>query len=174
MLKKFASERPFLTRLIIISGLSLIFTLLFNEATYMMQKDASDRAPQTITLVIPAGTAQQIEAGEPVPSIPEEMVFVVGDVLEVKNEDSVSHQLGPIWVPPGSSGRLVMEQAEKLSLRCSFQSAQFLGLDVRPATTMNTRLIALLLTTPTLAVLIFLYSLAAYPIRPSGAKKAGV
>jgi len=117
-------------------------------------------------------TARQIEAGEPVPSIPEEMVFVVGDVLEVKNEDSVSHQLGPIWVPPGSSGRLVMEQAEKLSLNCSFQSNQFLGLDVRPATNLNTRLIALFLTTPTLAVLIFLYSLAAYPIRSSGAKKA--
>jgi hypothetical protein len=174
MIKKFASERPFLTRLIIISVVSIIFTILFNEATYLMQRDASDRAPQTITLVIPAGAAQQIEAGEPVPSIPEEMTFVVGDVLEVKNEDSVSHQLGPIWVPPGSSGRLVMEQAEKLSLSCSFQSSQFLGLDVRPATTMNTRLIALFLTAPTLAVLIFLYSLAAYPIRPPGAKKAGV
>jgi hypothetical protein len=93
------------------------------------------------------------------------MVFVVGDVLEVRNEDAVGHQLGPTWTPPGAVSKLVMEQASRTAADCSFSSSGAMGLDVRPATTMGTRLTGLFLTMPTLAVLLFLYSLAAYPIR---------
>ena len=34
------------------------------------------------------------------------MSFVVGDTLVVKNEDSVEHQLGPLWIPAGSSASM--------------------------------------------------------------------
>lgn len=158
--------RPYLVRLLIVSAISLIFSAAFNEITYLMQKDEHDRAPKTVELVILPGTAERVAAGQKAPNIPEEMVFVVGDVLEVRNQDSVIHQLGPVTVPPGGTGKLVMKQAENYAYSCSFQTDKYLGIDVRPSTTWTTRVTALLLVTPTTAVLGFLYSLVAYPIKP--------
>lgn len=157
--------KAYLLRLGIIVVISIVFALAFNEITYRLQKDQADRAPGTIQLVIPEGSAKLVEAGQNPVSIPEEMVFVTGDVLEVVNMDSAPHQLGPIWVPPGTTGRLVMEKAEKLAYTCSFQADQYLGLDVRPPTTFGTRIVALSLSAPTVATLLFLYSLLVYPVK---------
>ncbi len=164
-MKSRLNRRPYWIRLGIVSVISLVFAVGFNEATYALQKTPTDRGPKTIQLVIPAGTAEMIASGKPAPAIPEEMVFVVGDVLEVINQDSASHQLGPIWVPAGASGSLVMNQVERIAYTCSFQSQNYLGLDIRPPTTISTRITALVLTVPTLAALIFLYSLAAFPVK---------
>lgn len=165
---------PALLRLTLITAVSFIFAFAFNEATYAMQKEPTDRAPTTFTVVVPDGTAARLEAGEQMNLLPEEITFVLGDVLEVKNEDSVSHQLGPIWVPPGATSRLNMEKADRFSYSCSFQSNRYLGFEVRPATTWGTRAVALFLTVPTLAVLVFLYSLALYPLKINRRKNAGV
>ncbi len=157
--------RPYLVRLLVILGLSTIFVTLFNEVVYLLQKDQSDRAPKTIELVIPAGAARQVEAGKEVAAIPSEISFVVGDVLEVKNMDDVSHQLGPVWVPPGASARLDMKQAEQIAYTCSFQATRYLGLDVRQPTTLGTRLTALAVAAPTMTSLLFVYSLLVFPIK---------
>jgi hypothetical protein len=165
--------RPYLVRLAIVLGISLVFALIFNEVSYLLLKDDGDRAPETIQLVIPEGTAQDIESGEQTLEIPVEMTFVIGDVLEVVNQDEVPHQLGPVWVPPGAMGSLVMEQAGKFAYSCSFQSTQYLGLDVRPPTTISTRVTALALTVPTLASLIYIYSLLIVPVKPAVPATAG-
>jgi len=159
--------RPYLNRLVIVFIISLTFAVAFNEISFLLQKEKYDRAPETITLVIPEGTAARVEAGEDVPSIPSEMEFVLGDVLTVRNEDNVSHQLGPIWVPPGTTGSLVLEQAQNVVLSCSFQPSRYLGLDVRQSTTMGIRLIGLAISVPTMGALIFVYSLLVYPIKPT-------
>lgn len=157
--------KPVISRFLLILAISVFFTFLFNEASYLLLKEKSDRAPQTIQLVIPAGTAKKIGNGEQNLSIPSEMIFVLGDVLEVKNNDNVSHQLGPIWVPPGATGSLVMEIADKFAYSCSFLPNKYLNLDVRESTTISTRIIGMLLAAPTLAVLLFLYSFLIFPIR---------
>jgi hypothetical protein len=154
----------YLKRLLIVFGICLVFVLAFNEATYMLQKDQFDRAPQTIQLVVPAGTAELVAAGQAVPAIPKEMVFMLGDTLQVKNEDVVAHQLGPIWVPPGGTSSLKMEQADKYAYHCSFAATQYLGLDVRQPTTLGVRLTALAFATPTMTALVFLYSLLVFPV----------
>lgn len=159
--------KPYLKRLLIVAALCVVLVIAFNEITFLLQKDEYDRAPQTVTLVIPPGTAERVESGEDVPSIPDEMVFVLGDVLEIKNEDTVSHQLGPIWVPAGSTGSLVMEQAENYAFSCSFQTSRYLGLDVRQPTTTGTKLIALGLAAPTVTTLVFIYSLLIFPVKPN-------
>jgi hypothetical protein len=161
-----STVRPYLIRLGIIFGLSLVFVIAFNEISFLIQKDQHDRAPKTIQLVIPAGTAESVANGEDISDIPDEIVFVLGDTLEVVNEDTASHQLGPIWVPPGSTGKLVMEKASKLAYSCSFQTSQYLGLDVRQPTTFGTRVVGISIATPTMTALIFIYSLAASPIKP--------
>ena len=99
---------------------------------------------------------------------------MLGDVLEVENRDNVSHQLGPIWVPPGSTGSLVMERANNFAYSCSFQPSRYLGLDVREPTTMGTRFIALSFAAPTMTALAFLYSLLVFPVdkkKESGSSK---
>src|SRR4030067_2465707 len=100
--------KAYFLRLGIIGVISIVFALVFNEITYRLQKDQADRGPGTIQLVIPNGTAKLVEAGQNPVSIPAEMVFVTGDILEVINMDSAPHQLGPIWVPPGATGRVVV------------------------------------------------------------------
>lgn len=164
---------PYLVRLVIVAVVSLLFVTLFNEGAYLIQREDYDRAPTVIQLVVPSGTAARVSAGEPVPSIPEDMVFVVGDTLEVKNEDIEVHQLGPLTVPPGATARLVMEKADKYAYSCSFQPSRYLGLDVRQATTFMTRLTALLIATPTTAAFLFIYSLLVFPVRSKGKPASG-
>lgn len=167
-----SKRKPYFKRLLLVFLLSLAFVVIFNEGVFLLQKDKHDRAPSTIQLVIPAGTNARISAGEDVPTIPDEMVFVLGDTLEVKNEDDVSHQLGPIWVPPGSTGRLVLEQAQKLAYSCSFQPGQYFGLDVRQPTTLSTRITGVGLVTPATTALLFVYSLLIFPVKqPAPGKK---
>jgi hypothetical protein len=159
--------RPYVKRFVIVLLVSFLGALVFNEVTYLLQKDKNDRAPRTITLVIPAGTAARIADGEAEPSIPETMSFVIGDTLLVKNEDSAPHQLGPVWVPAGSTGSLVLKDANHYSYSCSFTPSRYLGLDVGLGTDITTRIAALAVSGPTLAGLFFLYSLLVFPVKPS-------
>jgi hypothetical protein len=157
---------PYLVRLVIVFVVAALVAIAINEGAYLFQKDRNDRQAGVIQLVIPAGTAMRIAQGEPAPGIPEKMSFVVGDVLEVKNEDSVDHQLGPVWVPPGTTGRLVLQEANRFSYSCSFSPDNYLGLDVMQRTSFTTRLTGLMISAPTLAAFLFIYSLAVYPVKP--------
>jgi hypothetical protein len=167
-----SSLRPYIIRLGVIFLFSVVFVALFNEASYRLQKDEFDRAPQTIELVIPAGTAARVDAGQDPMSLSSGMVFVLGDVLEVKNQDAVVHQLGPMLVPPGGSARMTMAKEENLLLSCSFQASRYLGLDIRQPTTITTRLTALMLGAPTTTVLLFMYSLLLWPVKTGAAAPA--
>lgn len=171
---KTSNARPYLIRLSITLVIATVFAFLFNEITYLMLKENTDRAPTTVRLVIPAGTAERVAAGEQPPDLPAEMTFVVGDVLEVQNNDTVDHQLGPIWVPSGATGKLVMGKVDRLAYTCSFQTSKYLGLDITQPTTLGTRMAGLIVSAPTVAALLFVYSLAAWPIKPKPAAGASV
>jgi len=158
--------QPYLTRLLLTFLVSAGLVAAINEGAYLFQKEKYDRPPQTVQLLIPSGTALRVAAGEQPPGLPQKMVFVVGDVLEVKNEDTVAHQLGPVWVPPGASGRLTLDQPNRYSYSCSFSAARFLGLEVRKPTTLATRLSALAIGVPPMTAFLFIYSLAAFPLKP--------
>ena len=153
-------------RAIILFLISLALVWAVSEGAYWLQKDKSDRAPSQIELVIPEGTAASIAAGQPVPSIPDEMVFVVGDTLVVRNNDLSDHQLGPLWVPAGTSASLVLDQANRYAYTCSFQTSKFLGLTVKSATTLSTRLSALMVAVPATTAFLFVYSILIWPLGP--------
>jgi len=163
---------PYVTRLLVITLVSLLGVVAVNEGAYLFQKEDTDRAPKSIQLVIPAGTSERVAAGEPSPTIPEKMVFVTGDVLEVVNQDGAAHQLGPVWVPPGATGRLDLGEANKYSYTCSFSPDRFLGLDVRAPTTLGTRIAGAMIATPPTVAFLFLYSLLVFPVKPEQ-KKVG-
>lgn len=159
-------------RLLLICVIGFGLTLLVNEAFFWLQKESFDRAPQEVILEIPAGTSERVAQGEPVPAIPEEMVFVVGDVLVVRNQDSESHQLGPLWVPAFSSARLNLDEPMRYVYNCSFQTTSYMGLEVRTPTTLATRFQGLILAAPATIIFFFLYSLTIYPLQPAPAQAA--
>jgi hypothetical protein len=154
-----------LRRVVILFIISLGVVFAGSEAAFRIQKETYDRAPTQVDLLIPLGTAAAISRGESVPTIPEEMVFVTGDTLLVRNEDEVDHQLGPLWIPAKSTASLVMEVPDQLAYSCSFQPDQYLGLDIRKPTTIATRLTALALAVPATTAFLFVYSLVISPLK---------
>jgi hypothetical protein len=158
--------KPYLIRLGIVLVVSIFLSVAFNELAFYFQKEAFDRQPEMITIVIPSDTAARVAQGETPPEIPGDLSFVVGDTLEVVNKDSISHQLGPLFIPAKSVARLVMENANQYTYACSFRSNEYLGITVRQPTTIGIRFTGLMLAAPTTAVLFFLYSLVLWPVKP--------
>ena len=101
--------RNFVIKRILISiVLGLLIGVTVSEVPFLFLRETA-RPPREIVLTIPAGTSDQIARGEQPPSIPENMTFVVGDTLVVKNEDGVDHKLGPLWIPANSSAQLSLD-----------------------------------------------------------------
>ncbi len=149
-------------RILISIVLGLLIGVLVSEVPFLfLQKTA--RPPREITLTIPAGTAEQVARGEQPPSIPANMTFVVGDRLVIRNEDTVDHKLGPLWIPANTSAQLSLDQEESLAYECSFQPGQYFGLDVREPLTPSTRIYGIIYVAFPMAILITLYSLVLTP-----------
>lgn len=130
-------------RVVLAFLLGFLLAVVMTEVAYRVQR-RENREAQRVELVIPAGTAERVAQGEKPPTIPEAMTFVLGDTLVVVNQDSVAHQLGPLWVPPGTSASLVLGRVENLALECSFQPQRYFGLEVREPVTWGTRLTGIL------------------------------
>lgn len=136
----------------------LLIGVALNEITFLFLRETA-RAPKVIEIVIPEGTAAQVARGETPPTIPDSMTFVVGDTVLVKNNDTADHELGPLWIPAGTSANLLLDDAESYAYSCSFQPGQYFGLDVHEALTTWTRLYGILFSGIPLGVLIALYAL---------------
>ncbi|MFL7867354.1 MAG: hypothetical protein AB8I58_00930 [Anaerolineales bacterium] len=149
-------------RVVISMLLGVLLAAVTTEVAYQVLK-RENRAPQRIELVIPAGTAENIADGEAPPSIPEDMNFVVGDTLVVVNQDSVDHQLGPLWIPAGTSASMNLDTEQKYVLQCSFAPTKFLGIDVLQPVTLATRLTGILFAGFPLGALFAVYSVLFVP-----------
>jgi hypothetical protein len=82
----------------------------------------------------------------------------------MKNEDSVDHKLGQLWIPANSSAQLALEQEASLAFECTFQPGNYFGLDVHEPLTMGTRIFGILYAGLPMAVLIALYSFI-FPVK---------
>ena len=138
--------------------IGLLVGALISEIPFLFLQETA-RPPQEILLTIPAGASEQVARGEQPPSIPENMAFVVGDVLIVENKDTIDHKLGPLWIPANSSARLPLNREESLAFECTFQSDNYLGLDVHQPLTLGTRIYGIISVGLPMALLIALYSL---------------
>ena len=145
-------------RIVISISLGILLATVFTEVSYWILK-RENRAPERIELVIPAGTADEITKGQVPPTIPEDMTFVVGDTLVVVNKDSVDHQLGPLWIPPGTSASLNLDTEQNYAFQCSFQPTKVFGLDVHEPVTPVTRLTGILFAGLPLGALFSVYSI---------------
>ncbi len=161
----------YLTRFAIVLALSIIAVWLVSELGVLLQNDTA-RAPMDVELVIPEGTAASVAAGNEGPSIPDEMTFVQGDVLVVVNHDTEPHSLGPLYVPPQTSASMHLDDADNFALNCSFNSTRYFGLNVKPPTTLRTRLTGIAFAAPPTAAMLFVYSLIVFPLKPLGSAAA--
>jgi hypothetical protein len=156
-------SRNFVIKRILFSiALALLMGVLISEVPFLFLQETA-RAPREIVLTIPAGTAEQVTRGEQPPSIPANMTFVVGDRLVVRNEDSVDHKLGPLWIPANSSAQMSLDQEESFAYECTFQPGQYFGLDVHEPLTTGTRIYGILYIALPMAILITLYSFVFVP-----------
>ena len=150
---------PLIVKRILFSLLiGLLLGVVISEIPFIFLRETA-RPPQEILLTIPEGAADQVARGQQPPSIPESMIFVVGDILVVQNQDVVDHKLGPLWIPANSSARLSLDREESLAFECSFQSDNYLGLDVHQSLTLSTRIYGIWYAGLPMAILIALYSL---------------
>jgi hypothetical protein len=155
--------RSLVIRKILVSAvLGLLVGILVSEVPFLFLQETA-RPPKEITMTIPAGTSDQVARGEQPPSIPENMTFVVGDKFIVRNEDSVDHKLGPLWIPANSSAELSLDREESLAYECSFQPGKYFGLDVREPLTLGTRLYGILFVALPMSIMIALYSFMIVP-----------
>lgn len=155
-----------LKRILISILIGVVGAWIVSEVSYRLNKDPNSRdEANRVELVIPAGTAERIANGEPALGIPNRMAFVEGDLLIVRNEDSVSHQLGPVWVPPQSSGVLQIDTASDYSYVCTFSDTKYFGLEVHPQLTLNSRIQGVLAMGLPSSVMIALYSILVVPIK---------
>jgi len=144
-------------RILISLVIGLLIGVSINEISFLYLKETA-RPPKEVILTIPKGTAEQVARGEQPPTIPDNMIFVVGDTLTVRNEDVVDHKLGPLWIPANSSAQLPLGNVASLAFQCSFQPSKYFGIDVREPLTINTRILGILLSGLPLGILIALYS----------------
>jgi hypothetical protein len=158
-------RREIVKRIILCLLAGFVLGAVITEVSYFLLKTPQDRGPQQIELVIPAGTAEHVAHGEPGPSIPADLTFVVGDTLVVRNEDAVSHQLGPLFIPSGTSASLHLDTVASYAYTCSFRPGQYIGLDVREPVTWSTRLTGVLFTGLPMGLLFALYAIFGAPYK---------
>ena len=156
-------------RILLTMGIGLAIGFALSEVSFQFLKEMN-RAPQTVVLVIPEGTAEAIAGGKKSPSIPDDMVFVVGDVLVVENHDQENHQLGPMWIPAGESASLQLKEEQNFAYKCSFSPTNVFGLEVQEPVTIKTRLSGLFFAGVPLGAMLALYSFVMWPIGREGSK----
>ena len=126
-------------RVIISFLLGIAVAAITTELAYFLLKK-ENREPGVIEMVIPAGTAELIRAGEAPPEIPKDMRFVVGDTLKIINQDNENHQLGPLWIPANSSASQKLTTEENMVVECTFQAGSYMGITVQEPVTWRTRI----------------------------------
>jgi hypothetical protein len=88
--------------------------------------DAADFA-----YVIPLGTGERIDRGEPVDIIPGNLDVRVGQVLRIVNEDTRGHLVGPFFVGRGETLTQRFASAGTLSGACSIHPSGQITVTVR-------------------------------------------
>ena len=146
-----------LKRIVISMLIGIVVGVAISEFSFIFLRETA-RPPQEVVLTIPIGTAEKVARGEQPPSIPLDMIFVVGDTLVMVNEDNVDHKLGQLWIPANSSARLELNEEQNMAFECSFQAGNYFGLDVRQALTLGTRIYGSLYAGLPLGILIAVYS----------------
>jgi hypothetical protein len=107
-----------------LAGIALVGTSI-GLARLVGERDGVDRV-----IVIPAGTAERLAAGQDVALIPEDLDFRLRDRLIVINDDVVEHQVGPFTVAPGDRLERRFSEAATFEGFCSLHPGGRITIDI--------------------------------------------
>jgi hypothetical protein len=161
-------RKELVLRLLLFMAFGLVAAFFISEIGFRLQNDTTSRDPTTVTIVIPPGTAAKVAQGESV--IPAGQMFVLGDTLVVKNEDSVTQTLGPLVIPASSTASMKLDTVGSIRYTCSFQPTQYYGIEVQQGLSFWMRLEAAILAGLPLGALLGVYSLLVIPLKPKDKK----
>ena len=82
------------------------------------------------TIVIPAGTAALLAAGQDVAIIPDDLRFRLRDRLIVVNQDNATHRVGPFTVLPGGRLEKLFSEAATIDGFCSLHASGRITIDI--------------------------------------------
>ena len=156
---------PALKRFLLCMALGLALGTVLSEVAFHFLDSGETRPPQVIEIDIPPGTEAEVQAGQADPSLPTALTFVIGDTLLVKNGDSVVHTLGPLLIPPGTSGTMKLDSPDYSAVSCSFQPSKYLGLTMESPLNAATRTVGILEASLPMGLLFSVYGLFAIPIK---------
>ena len=74
---------------------------------------------QTVTFVVPDGTAEKVYLGKTVNIMPPKVDLPVGDTLVVRNDDSQTATVGPFTVRPGETLTQTFRRPQTLIGECT-------------------------------------------------------
>lgn len=83
---------------------------------------ASDDSPEVVTVEIPAGTAERLDAGEVVEVVDSVVHVETGGSVELVNDDVRLHVLGDLRVDPGETARLAFPTEGRYIVATSLRS----------------------------------------------------
>lgn len=93
--------------------------LLVGAGVVIAEITAPDQAGETVTFVVPEGTAEQAFFGEPVDIMPSRVELDVGDTLVIRNDDAETMVVGPFTVRPGETLTQHFQRPQTLVGECS-------------------------------------------------------
>ena len=82
------------------------------------------------SIVIPAGTAARLAAGQDVAIIPDGLHFRLRDRLVVLNQDNATHRVGPFTVLPGGRLEKLFSEAATIDGFCSLHASGRITIDI--------------------------------------------
>jgi hypothetical protein len=163
-----ALRKAVLIRIALSLVAGLLIAAVVTEVGFRLEGNTISRPPKTMILVIPKGTSENVARGMDLLPI-KNINFMVGDTLQVRNQDTVTHSLGPLVIPAGTTASIRLDQAKNMVYLCSFETTQVFGLNVHDALTLGTRIEGFLLAGIPLGLLMMVYSLVVWPIKPKDA-----
>ena len=156
--------KAILVRFTLSMVVGLLVAFVVTEIGFRLEGNTISRAPKTVILVIPNGTSANVAQG--LDLIPSDMAFMLGDTLQIRNQDSVTHSLGPMVIPAGSTASLELNEAKNLAYTCSFETHKVFGIDVHQGLTTGTRIEGILLAGVPLGAMLTVYTFVFWPYKP--------
>ena len=108
------------------AGLALGLVL---SVTWSLLIEPAVKSDRVVELVIPAGTAKAVAAGQLAPFIPASLALTSDRELVVKNEDNVAHRVGLFSVEPGTTATIRADPTGK-ALTCTVHPSGYLNVTV--------------------------------------------
>lgn len=90
-----------------------------DDTVYDLRDGAVAAGDAEYRFVIPPGSGEALDNGEPVDIMPNLMFVTVGETIEIVNDDSRGHLVGPYFIGPGETMRQRFSSPGRLEGVCT-------------------------------------------------------